>query len=35
MGNIVDDRLVDACDLMCPMQVVAGSKAMRRLAPGE
>lgn len=29
------DELVDARDLMCPMPVLAATKAMRRLAPGQ
>lgn len=33
--DIAEDRLVDARDLMCPMPVMAATKAMRRLAPGQ
>jgi tRNA 2-thiouridine synthesizing protein A len=35
MQNIVEDKLVDARDLMCPMPVMAATKAMRRLTPGQ
>jgi tRNA 2-thiouridine synthesizing protein A len=35
MQNITEDKLVDARDLMCPMPVMAATKAMRRLAPGQ
>ena len=35
MQNITEDTLVDARDLMCPMPVMAATKAMRRLAPGQ
>ncbi|HEX9355670.1 MAG TPA: sulfurtransferase TusA family protein [Streptosporangiaceae bacterium] len=35
MRNITEDKLVDARDLMCPMPVMAATKAMRRLAPGQ
>ncbi len=34
MQDITADQLVDARDLMCPMPVMAATKAMRRLAPG-
>ena len=30
-----EDRLVDARDLMCPMPVMAATKAMRRLEAGQ
>jgi tRNA 2-thiouridine synthesizing protein A len=33
--NITEDKLVDARDLMCPMPVMAATKAMRRLEPGQ
>ncbi len=33
MPDITEDQLVDARDLMCPMPVMAASKARRRL-PG-
>ncbi|HEU5160810.1 MAG TPA: sulfurtransferase TusA family protein [Streptosporangiaceae bacterium] len=33
--EITEDRLVDARDLMCPMPVMAATKAMRRLEPGQ
>lgn len=35
MQNITEDKLVDARDLMCPMPVMAATKAMRRLMPGQ
>jgi len=35
MHNITEDTLVDARDLMCPMPVMAATKAMRRLPPGQ
>jgi tRNA 2-thiouridine synthesizing protein A len=35
MPNITEDKLVDARDLMCPMPVMAATKAMRRLGPGQ
>ena len=35
MQNITEDKLVDARDLMCPMPVMAATKAMRRLAAGQ
>ena len=35
MQNITEDKLVDARDLMCPMPVMAATKAMRRLTPGQ
>lgn len=33
MQDITEDQLVDARDLMCPMPVMAATKARRRLAP--
>ena len=35
MQNIAEDKLVDARDLMCPMPVLAATKAMRRLDAGQ
>jgi tRNA 2-thiouridine synthesizing protein A len=35
MASITEDKLVDARDLMCPMPVMAATKAMRRLEPGQ
>ncbi|MGE5287558.1 MAG: sulfurtransferase TusA family protein [Micromonosporaceae bacterium] len=35
MQDISEDKLVDARDLMCPMPVMAATKAMRRLDPGQ
>jgi tRNA 2-thiouridine synthesizing protein A len=35
MQDIKEDKLVDARDLMCPMPVMAATKAMRRLSPGQ
>lgn len=35
MQDIKEDKLVDARDLMCPMPVMAATKAMRRLTPGQ
>jgi TusA-related sulfurtransferase len=35
MQNITEDKLADARDLMCPMPVMAATKAMRRLEPGQ
>jgi TusA-related sulfurtransferase len=35
MQDIAEDKLVDARDLMCPMPVMAATKAMRRLTPGQ
>jgi tRNA 2-thiouridine synthesizing protein A len=35
MHDIAEDKLVDASDLMCPMPVMAATKAMRRLSPGQ
>lgn len=35
MQEGTEDRLVDARDLMCPMPVMAATKAMRLLAPGQ
>ena len=35
MQNIAEDKLVDARDLMCPMPVMAATKAMRRLEAGQ
>ena len=35
MPDITEDRLVDARDLMCPMPVMAATRAMRRMAPGQ
>ena len=35
MQDITEDKLVDARDLMCPMPVMAATKAMRRLTPGQ
>jgi tRNA 2-thiouridine synthesizing protein A len=35
MPDIAEDKLVDARDLMCPMPVMAATKAMRRLTPGQ
>lgn len=34
MQDITEDQTVDARDLMCPMPVMAATKARRRLAPG-
>jgi TusA-related sulfurtransferase len=33
MPDIVEDQLVDARDLMCPMPVMAATRARRRLRP--
>lgn len=33
--QITEDKLVDARDLMCPMPVLAATKAMRNLSPGQ
>ncbi|WP_067796573.1 sulfurtransferase TusA family protein [Actinomadura formosensis] len=33
--DVIEDRLVDARDLMCPMPVMAATKAMRGLRPGQ
>ena len=35
MQDITEDKLVDARDLMCPMPVMAATKAMRHLNPGQ
>lgn len=35
MQDLSEDKLVDARDLMCPMPVMAATKAMRKLDPGE
>ena len=35
MLDITEDQLVDARDLMCPMPVMAATRAMRRLSPGQ
>ncbi len=35
MQQITEDQLVDARDLMCPMPVMAATKAMRRLQPNQ
>jgi tRNA 2-thiouridine synthesizing protein A len=35
MQDITEDELVDARNLMCPMPVMAATKAMRRLRPGQ
>jgi len=35
MLQITEDHTVDARDLMCPMPVMAATKAMRRLAPNQ
>ena len=35
MPDITEAKLVDARDLMCPMPVMAATKAMRRLSPGQ
>jgi TusA-related sulfurtransferase len=35
MQQIAEDQTVDARDLMCPMPVMAATKAMRRLQPGQ
>jgi tRNA 2-thiouridine synthesizing protein A len=35
MHDIKEDKVVDARDLMCPMPVMAATKAMRRLGPGQ
>ena len=35
MPDITEDTLVDARDLMCPMPVMAATRAMRHLAPGQ
>jgi tRNA 2-thiouridine synthesizing protein A len=35
MAQITEDQLVDARDLMCPMPVMAATKARRRLRPNQ
>lgn len=35
MPDVTEDKLVDARDLMCPMPVMAATKAMRLLAAGQ
>jgi tRNA 2-thiouridine synthesizing protein A len=35
MLDITEDQLVDARDLMCPMPVMAATRARRRLQPGQ
>jgi TusA-related sulfurtransferase len=35
MTDITADEVVDARDLMCPMPVLAATKAMRLLEPGQ
>jgi len=35
MSTITEDVLVDARELMCPMPVMAATKAMRKLEPGQ
>lgn len=35
MSESTPDQVVDARDLMCPMPVMAATKAMRRLQPGQ
>lgn len=35
MPDIIEDKLVDVRDLMCPMPVMAATKAMRQLDPGQ
>jgi TusA-related sulfurtransferase len=35
MLDITEDQLVDARDLMCPMPVMAATKARRRLQPNQ
>lgn len=35
MTDITVDEVVDARDLMCPMPVLAATKAMRLLEPGQ
>ncbi|MFJ9542478.1 sulfurtransferase TusA family protein [Streptomyces sp. NPDC101225] len=35
MPDITEDQLVDARELMCPMPVMAATKAMRRLRPDQ
>ena len=35
MQEIKEDRLVDARDLLCPMPVLATTKQMRLLEPGQ
>ncbi len=35
MPDVTEDKLVDARDLMCPMPVMAATKAMRLLSPGQ
>lgn len=34
-SDVQVDEVVDARELMCPMPVLATTKAMRRLAPGQ
>jgi TusA-related sulfurtransferase len=35
MTDITADEVVDARDLMCPMPILAATKAMRLLEPGQ
>ncbi len=35
MSEITEDVLVDARELMCPMPVMAATKAVRRMDPGQ
>lgn len=35
MGEIKEDKLVDASGLSCPMPVVKAARQMRALAPGQ
>jgi TusA-related sulfurtransferase len=35
MRQITEDQIVDARDLMCPMPVMAATKARRRLQPNQ
>ncbi|WP_299446845.1 sulfurtransferase TusA family protein [uncultured Phycicoccus sp.] len=35
MSDITEDVLVDARELMCPMPVMAATKAARRMDPGQ
>ncbi len=35
MNDITEDVLVDARELMCPMPVMAATKAMRKMTPGQ
>jgi TusA-related sulfurtransferase len=35
MRKIPEDRVVDARDLLCPMPILAATKQMRQLDPGQ